>query len=164
MSLIKTFENASFSKNKLSLEVNTMSLFITSTPNQRSLARRRMWEQLLTDESKREQFQVAFPVDVRSNEEGYILNAFLPGVTAEDLDIQVVNDTITIQGEIKVERKEDEHYLLSERPSGKFKRTIELPDELDSDKAEAELKNGVLTLSVPKSELAKPRKIKISNN
>ena len=80
------------------------------------------------------------------------------------MDIQVVNNTVTIKGEIKLDRNEGEHYLITERPSGRFYRSIELPDDLDSEKAEADLKNGVLTLQVPKSEMSRPRKIKISNN
>jgi HSP20 family protein len=130
----------------------------------RAMARRHMWDQMMNNNVEGEKSNVVFPVDVSVDDDGYVVSAFLPGVTAEDLDIQVVNDSITIKGEIKLDRKEDERYLISERPSGKFFRVIELPDELNSEKADADLKNGVLTLRVPKSEMARPRKIKISNN
>lgn len=130
----------------------------------RAMARRHMLDQMMNNNVEGEKSSVVFPVDVRVDDEGYVVSAFLPGVTAEDLDIQVVNDSITIKGEIKLDRQEGEHYLISERPSGKFYRVIELPDELNSEKADADLKNGVLTLRVPKSEMARPRKIKISNN
>ncbi len=108
--------------------------------------------------------KIIFPVDVRMSDEEYLVEAFLPGVSAEDLDIQIESNIITLKGELSIERKEDDRYLLQERPSGTFQRSIELPDDVDADKVEAELKNGVLTLRLPKSELAKPRKIKISNN
>jgi HSP20 family protein len=128
------------------------------------MARRHMLDHMMNAQTNGEQIRVFFPVDVRVDDNEYVLSAFLPGVDVEDLDIQVVNESITIQGEIKIDRKEDEHYLITERPSGKFYRVVELPDDLDSENAVADLKNGVLTLRVPKSELARPRKIKISNN
>lgn len=140
-----------------------MALYYMTTPR-RSLARRRMWEQMMDAQVDDQQCKVVFPVDVRMDDDEYIFQAFLPGVDAEDLDIQIVENTVTIQGEIKVERNENDHYLMTERPSGKFCRVIDLPDPVDADKADAELKNGVLNLRVPKSELARPRKIKISNN
>jgi len=140
-----------------------MSMYYMRTP-EHSRARRHMWEQMMNKNFEGEQPKVIFPVDVRADENGYLISAFLPGVNTEDLDIQVVNDTITIKGEIKLDRTEGENYLIAERPNGRFYRVIELPDELDSDKAEADLKNGVLTLKVPKTEMARPRKIKISNN
>jgi HSP20 family protein len=129
-----------------------------------SRARRHMWDQFMNANINEEQAKVVFPVDVRADENSYVISAFLPGVNPEDLDIQVVNNTVTIKGEIKLDRNEGEHYLIAERPSGRFYRSIELPDDLDSEKAEADLKNGVLTLNVPKSEMSRPRKIKISNN
>ena len=140
-----------------------MSHYYMRTQDQ-SRARRHMWDQFMNANINDEQAKVVFPVDVRVDENGYVISAFLPGVNPEDLDIQVVNNTVTIKGEIKLDRNEGEHYLIAERPSGRFFRSIELPDDLDSEKAEADLKNGVLTLQVPKSEMSRPRKIKISNN
>jgi HSP20 family protein len=101
------------------------------------------------------------PVDVRADEDCYVLSALIPGVSAEELNIQVVNETVTIQGEIKNTRAENDQYLLSERPSGRFTRTLTLPDQLDAAKAEAEVSNGVLTLRIPKAEDAKPKSIKV---
>jgi len=140
-----------------------MSHYYMRTPDI-AHARRHMWDQFMNANINGEQAKVVFPVDVRADENGYVISAFLPGITAEDLDIQVVNNTVTIKGEIKLDRNEGEHYLIAERPSGRFYRSIELPDDLDSEKAEADLRNGVLTLNVPKSEMSRPRKIKISNN
>jgi HSP20 family protein len=128
----------------------------------RQLTRRNRWDAI--EENNFEEPKVIFPVDIRVAEDEYLVEAFLPGVSTEDLDIQIESNIVTIKGELKIERKEDDRYLLRERPSGMFQRAIELPDDVDADKVEAELKNGVLTLRLPKSELAKPRKIKISNN
>ena len=128
----------------------------------RQLTRRPMWDAI--NENNIEEPKVIFPVDIRISDDEYMVEAFLPGVATEDLDIQIESNVVTIKGELKIERNEDDRYLLRERPSGMFQRAIELPDDLDADKVEAELKNGVLTLRLPKSELAKPRKIKISNN
>lgn len=128
----------------------------------RQMMRRKMWDAI--NERDTEDLKVIFPIDIRVADDEYIVEAFLPGVSAEDLDIQIESNIVTLKGEISIERKEDDRYLLQERPSGMFQRSIELPDDVEADKVEAELKNGVLTLRLPKSELAKPRKIKISNN
>ena len=111
-----------------------------------------------------EEPKVIFPVDIRVADDEYLIEAFLPGVSADDLDIQIESNVVTLKGELCIERNEEDRYLLQERPSGSFQRSIELPDDVDADNVEAELKNGVLTVRLPKSELAKPRKIKISNN
>lgn len=140
-----------------------MSLYYL-TPYQRKTLRRRMWDQNLDAKLAGESCQVIIPVDVIAYDEGYTISAFIPGANHEDINIEVVDDTVTIEGEIKLERSQEDQYILAERPSGKFRRVISLPNDVNADGTEAELKNGVLTVRVPKSELAKPRKIKISNN
>ena len=95
------------------------------------------------------------PVDVEAEDETYVISALLPGIKAEDLNIQVVNENVTISGEFKHGRNEDGNYLVAERPSGRFTRTITLPVGLNASKAEADLTNGVLTLRVPKAEVSK---------
>ena len=128
----------------------------------RQITRHNMWDAIQAKNV--EDQKVIFPLDIRVEDEFYSLEAFLPGVSSEDLDIQIESNIVTIKGEIRIERNQDDRYLIKERPVGMFQRSIELPDDVDADKVEAELKNGVLTLRLPKSELAKPRKIKISNN
>ena len=144
------------------LEVE-MTLYYVN-PRKAQLARKRMWEQMMDERLADDSCKVIIPVDVIANEDDFAISAFVPGVNAEDINIEIVDDTVTLEGEIKVERSEDDNYLMSERPSGKFRRVITLPSDLDADKTEAELSNGVLTIRVAKSELTKPRKIKISNN
>ena len=100
---------------------------------------------------------------MRADGDDFIISALLPGVKADELSIQVVNETVTLQGEIPAETAEDARYLVQERPSGKFYRVIRLPEPLDTAKAEADLSDGVLTLRVPKAEEARPRTIKVNN-
>lgn len=128
----------------------------------RQLARRQDWD--TAEKNHTEEPKVVFPLDIQVSENDYLVQAFLPGVSAEDLDIQIENNIVTIKGEIKIETDENIRYLVKERPSGIFQRAIELPDDVEADNVKAELKNGVLTVQLPKSEMAKPRKIKISNN
>ena len=142
------------------MEENMPTVYVRNPYHQ--LARRRMWDAI--NEKNNDESKVIFPIDIRVADDEYLVEAFLPGVFAEDLDIQIESNVVTLKGEISIERNEDDRYLLQERPSGMFQRSIELPDDVEADKVEAELKNGVLTLRLPKSELAKPRKIKISNN
>jgi HSP20 family protein len=104
---------------------------------------------------------VIVPVDVKAEEDAFVLTALLPGVKAEDLNIQIVNETVSIQGQLYDDRDESSQYLLAERPSGKFSRTLTLPAAMDSNKAEAELKDGVLKLRIPKADEARPKTIKI---
>ncbi len=108
--------------------------------------------------------EVLFPVDVKVENEDFVITAVLPGITPDELEIEVIKDAISLKGEFKVERSEDDHYLLSERPSGRFNRIITLPDEVDTSKAEARMENGILTLRLPKSEQARPRTIKVNHN
>ncbi len=98
-------------------------------------------------------------VDVREDNESYIINAFTPGLKAEDLNIQILDDVVTIEGEFKADEQE---YLASELPHGPFRRTLELPASVDAEKAEAKIMDGVLTLRLPKVEAARPKTIKVA--
>ncbi len=104
--------------------------------------------------------EVHIPVDVIADEDNYILTAFLPGVNAEDVKIEVLEDVISISGELPA-AEEEAKYLLRERPSGEFSRKLRMPTLLNAAKAEAEVINGVLTVRVPKAEEAKAKQIKI---
>jgi len=106
--------------------------------------------------------EVSFPIDIKDEGEAYTFSALLPGLTAEDVNIQIQSNVVSLQGELKHERDEKASYLLVERPAGKFNRSIELPEAVDAAKAEASLVNGVLTLRLPKAEEARPRSIKVN--
>jgi HSP20 family protein len=114
----------------------------------------------MVPEEHEQNCDVFIPVDVKAEDEAYVLTAMIPGVSADDLNIQVVNETVTIQGEIKSVEDKGE-YLLRERPTGHFSRVLTLPDALDASKADADVSNGVLTLRIPKAEDAKPKSIKV---
>jgi HSP20 family protein len=104
----------------------------------------------------------ALPLDVSENENEFVVKASLPGIKPEDVQITVHGDTLMIQGETRSEEeKKGERWHLRERRSGSFQRSIALPVPVDSDKAQAQFEHGVLTLTLPKSEAAKPRQIKI---
>jgi HSP20 family protein len=107
---------------------------------------------------------ISIPMDIKVDENAYILQALLPGVKSEDVDIEIASDSVTIKGEVQKIDKENEKYLLHERASGNFSRMINLPDEIDADKAEAQLEDGILTLRIPKVAEALPRKIKVNAN
>lgn len=84
----------------------------------------------------------------------------LPGVTADDLDIDFENKELTIRGRVSP-RQEGSQYLFAEYGVGDFYRTFSIGESIDTEKIAAELKNGVLTLHLPKTEAVKPRKIAV---
>jgi HSP20 family protein len=104
-------------------------------------------------------------VDMRETENEIVLEAALPGVKAEDCDISLRDDSITVSGEIKSERKEEEEgqIYLQERYYGKFQRTIPLPSSVNADKVEATFHDGILRVVMPKTEEQKPRRISIKS-
>lgn len=103
------------------------------------------------------------PLDIKENEDEFVVLASIPGVNPDDLDITLTNNVLTIQGEIPAVG-EDETYYLRERHYGKFYRSIQLPATVKADAIEAEYVNGVLTLHLPKAEEAKPKHIPILTN
>jgi HSP20 family protein len=104
----------------------------------------------------------ALPLDVAENENEFVVKASLPGVKPEDVQITVHGDILTIQGESKFEEeKKGDRWHLRERRVGSFHRSVSLPTAVNSDKAQAQFEHGVLSLTLPKSEGAKPRQIKI---
>jgi len=102
------------------------------------------------------------PLDVRETPDAFVVQASLPGFKPDDVQITVHGDTVVIRGEHKAEEKKDEGtWHLRERRAGSFQRAFSLATPVDSDKADAQFENGVLTLTLPKSEKAKPKQIKI---
>ena len=100
--------------------------------------------------------------EVKETNDSFVLRADIPGVEEKDLDIAVHNGVLTVSGSRQAEeRKEGESYALYERQYGSFSRSFALPDMADGERVEAQLTNGVLTLTVAKKAEAKPRKIEI---
>ena len=108
--------------------------------------------------------EMLLAVDVINSDEAYDLTALVPGLTADDVDIEVLDNTVTIRGEFKTDGHEQDKYLVSELPCGRFSREINLPSEMDASKVEATIKNGVLSLHIPKAEAARPKAIKVKSN
>ncbi|HEX3264322.1 MAG TPA: Hsp20/alpha crystallin family protein [Candidatus Limnocylindrales bacterium] len=105
----------------------------------------------------------ALPLDVTTTTDALTIEAALPGIKPEDVDITVENGTVTISGRTAEERKADEgSYVLQEIRRGSFSRSVTLPNGLEPDKANATFENGILRLEIPKAEQVKPRQIKIS--
>ena len=102
------------------------------------------------------------PVDVHADDEGYVIVADVPGLKAEDISIEILDDVVTLRGEINAEAEhEDAKYLLRELPHGEFGRSLRLPASLDHAAAEAKVEDGVLTVRIPKSEEARPKEIEV---
>ncbi len=104
-------------------------------------------------------------VNIWSGEEGAILTTEIPGVHVDDLDISVVGDTITLSGSRNApEIGEDESYHRQERGFGRFSRTMQLPFPVEVQKVDAQYRDGVLKISLPRSEADKPKKISVKNS
>ena len=102
------------------------------------------------------------PVDVMEDQTGISLYADVPGVTRENLELQVEGDNLFIEGKIAVEMPKDLEATHVEVPRARYRRVFALSREFDPGKLTAELKNGVLRLRIPKAEHAKPKRIAIS--
>jgi len=102
------------------------------------------------------------PVDMYQTANDVVVKASLPGIKPEEVDITISGDTLTIKGEQKEEQEiKQEDYLCRERYYGAFHRSLLLPVQVKSDKAEAVFENGILTLTLPKAEEVKPKQIKV---
>ncbi len=101
-------------------------------------------------------------VDILETEDAVTLKADLPDVKTEDIDIRVENNTMTLRGFRKFEKDENvKGYHRIERSYGEFTRSFALPPTVENDKVAADYKNGVLTITLPKKEAAKPRQVKV---
>jgi HSP20 family protein len=117
----------------------------------------RRWNRMAGYEEPSRDFTLA--VDVRDEDETYVINALVPGLKADDLNIQILEDVVTVEGEFKADEQE---FLMRELPHGTFRRTLRLPAALNADKAEAKIVDGVLTLRLPKAESSRPKTIKVA--
>jgi HSP20 family protein len=101
-------------------------------------------------------------VDIYETENELVLKADLPDVEQKDIDVRVENQTLSITGERKFQQQDSgKGYHRIERNYGSFTRSFAVPNSFDTEKIAAEYKNGVLTITLPKKEAAKPRQIKV---
>ena len=107
---------------------------------------------------------LSFAVDVVENADGYVVKASLPGIKPEELEVTYNNNILTIKGETQEEKEVDEaRYHLRERRFGSFTRSFSLPTNVNADAIKADYEQGVLTLTLPKAEEAKPKRITVES-
>ena len=104
-----------------------------------------------------------FPlINLTETKDSFFIRAELPGMSSADLDMQATSNSVSISGERKIPAENREaKYHRREREAGKFSRVVGLPSEIDPDKVEASMVNGILTVVVPKAQAAKPRQISV---
>jgi len=127
-----------------------MTFYLQTYPYQRP--QRRVVRRWVNDS------QHSLGVNIREEDEAYVLSALVPGLNADDLNIQVLDDVLRIEGEYQ---QDENQYLMQELPHGSFSRTLRLPAPIDANHVDAKIADGVLTLTLPKAESAKPKKIQI---
>ena len=105
----------------------------------------------------------SMPLNIAETQDGFIVEASLPGVKSEDLDITIQDNVLTISGETRQEQQTGEkpNYHRIERRYGRFSRSVSLPTQVQVDRVQATLTNGILRLDIPKAEAVKPRKITV---
>ena len=102
-------------------------------------------------------------LDVEESQEAYIVRANLPGVSLDDISVNIHEDVLTIAGETASdERSEDSRLLIRERRSGKFSRSLRFPTVVNGEAIEASFEDGVLSITLPKAEHVKPRQIPVT--
>lgn len=139
-------------------------------PFGRMMSVRQMMDRMLEDAfvmPREEQGATASsaPLNVYEDGDNLVVEAQLPGVKSEDVDVSVERGTLTIRAETQAEQERKErNYLIREHRRGSFVRSIRLPGTVDPDAVKASFENGVLRLSFPRSEQAKPRRIAINGS
>ena len=123
----------------------------------------RMFDSALMGSSLSEEFASgSMPIDLYETDDEVVVKAAAPGMKPDELDITITGDRLSIRGEVSEEHEEEKaRYYVRERRFGSFHRSVSLPAPVDGDKANAEFENGILTLSIPKKEEAKPKSITI---
>jgi HSP20 family protein len=122
----------------------------------------RLFESFFEDMPAVRPYSTGYPA-LNTWEEGddAYVEAELPGMKLEDIEVLVVGNELTIRGERKIDEPQQANWHRRERASGSFMRTLSLPWHIDADKVEARLQDGVLMVKLPKSESAKPKKVKL---
>lgn len=119
----------------------------------------RAWQQLA--QASQQQAR-SFPMDAYRRGDDFVVHFDLPGVDAASIDLTVDNNTLTVRAERRFAQEPGDEVIATERPQGTFTRQLLLGDQLDADRIAAGYDRGVLTLTIPVAERAKPRKVEIS--
>jgi HSP20 family protein len=108
--------------------------------------------------------EYSVPLDIQTTPDTFVVKAALPGVSPDDVEITIDGNTLTISAKLDEEREaDDQGYLVREIRRGSFSRSVSLSSDLDTEHASADFENGVVTLTIPKAEQAKPRRIPIGS-
>ena len=126
-----------------------------------AIERAKLWQSLPSnyDASTR-----SIPLDIKENDQQFEIFADMPGVNQDELELTVEKNVLTIKGHRTEEKTEEDanQFVRTERISGKFQRSIHLPESADNEQVTANLENGVLRLSIPKKAAEQPRRIEVS--
>ncbi len=120
----------------------------------------RVWEQMAAQQAGRQ--ARSFPMDAYRRGDEFVVHFDLPGVDPASVEISVDRNILTVQADRRFEQRQGDEILVTERPQGTFSRQLMLGDQLDADRIEAGYDRGVLTLTIPVAERAKPRKVQIT--
>lgn len=131
------------------------------TPYRRAALRRHLEGDRLARNIGNNNCDVHIPLDITDETDAFMVYATIPGMNAEDLEIEIINDTVELRGEFKHDSDEEIKFLRRERPTGNFHRVLRFSTKLEADKAEAKLENGILNLRIPKVAEALPKTIKV---
>ncbi len=123
-----------------------------------------LWRGVAPSDSAREMESWAIPLDVMQEGDEIVVHASLPGVNPEEMNVSIENDVLTIRGESagELQERKEGNYLMRERRTGSFHRSLRLPDTLDTGKAQPRYENGVLTIAFPKLEAKQAKQFKVS--
>jgi HSP20 family protein len=120
----------------------------------------RVWEQMAAEQSGRQ--ARSFPMDAYRRGDEFVVHFDLPGVDPSSIDLTVDRNVLTVRAERRFEQLQGDEIIVTERPQGAYTRQLMLGDQLDTDRIEAGYDRGVLTLTIPVAERAKPRKVQIT--
>ena len=141
-------------------------------PYREMLSLRNMMDQMLEDSFVRRldetteptMASLTVPIDMYEKNGDFVIRTELPGLKAEDIDISIDDNALTIKGEFERENEEQsDNMLFQELRYGKFQRTVNLPSQVDSDHVDATFEEGVLRLTLPKTEASKPKQISVKS-
>ncbi len=121
----------------------------------------RAWQELAQQAGR--QSARSFPMDAYRRGDDFVVHFDLPGVDAGTIDLTVDNNTLTVRAERRFEQEPGDEILVTERPQGTFTRQLLLGDTLDAERLEASYEHGVLRITIPVAEQAKPRRIEVSS-
>lgn len=104
----------------------------------------------------------SLPMDAYRRGDRFYVHLDLPGVQGDSIELTCEQNVLTVEAERRWERQEDDQVVVAERPEGRFRRQLFLSDALDAERVEADYEDGVLTITIPVAEQAKPRRIEVT--